>query len=353
MRHFIQRARKIYTDHGLGPLIRRIISFLTGIIGEIWNIGRRILCRLRYDGPKAAAEFAVHDTINGLIYGKLRPSSKYDGVHVFDRDWEVLIILDACRVDLMKEVAAQRQEHTIGDVMRFQSIAGHSVGWLIRTFDQERVHEVESTAYVTANPHTTMAFSHDDTVDERDFFLLSEEWKDRWDDSTGTVPPRAVIDKAIATYRDHEPDRMIVHCMQPHFPSIPNQEVKSKIQLSKIGEEWSDSVWQQLLQNEVSHDKVWEAYKENLDLVLDDVSLLLSSIDADDVVVTADHGNAMGERGYYGHSDRAQIPSVMEVPWCPTTASDTHQYDPQPEDWQDRASNDSIEDKLRSLGYLD
>lgn len=47
--------------------------------------------------------------------------------------------------------------------------------------------------------------------------------------------------------------------------------------------------------------RVLKAYLDDLRYVLDDVEILLENIAAEHVVLSADHGEAFGECGVYGH----------------------------------------------------
>ncbi|MFB6187206.1 MAG: hypothetical protein ABEI86_10115, partial [Halobacteriaceae archaeon] len=55
------------------------------------------------------------------------------------------------------------------------------------------------------------------------------------------------------------------------------------------------SIWEQLYEGSVSVDRVWEAYRENLELTFPHVERLIDTFQ-EYTVVTSDHGNALGER---------------------------------------------------------
>jgi hypothetical protein len=112
-----------------------------------------------------------------------------------------------------------------------------------------------------------------------------------------------------------------------------------------------DSVWDQLSSDEIAQDVVWESYRENLRYVLDDVELLLENLDAGTVVISADHGNAMGQWGQYGHPGGVPIAPLRNVPWVETMATDTGSYDPEPEEGRKSATTDEVRSRLKDLGY--
>jgi len=55
------------------------------------------------------------------------------GTNVFDRDWDALIILDACRVDALREVEDEYDFLTVDDSIT--SVGSTSFEWMNHTFD--------------------------------------------------------------------------------------------------------------------------------------------------------------------------------------------------------------------------
>jgi len=262
------------------------------------------------------------------------------GTNVYERDWNVLLILDACRVDLMRSVADEYD--FIGsaeNVERVGSVGSMSKEWMAKTFTDEYAKEVSETAYITAN-----VFS-EEMLDEDDFLELDEVWKYAWDKESGTVLPRSVTDRVIKTAREKDPERIIAHYIQPHHPFLSLDGFDA----ATFGPDSSDTVVDALRKGKIDRERYWSAYRDNLHAALDDVELLLSNIDADTVVLTADHGDALGEWGVYDHPVGCLHPVVRTVPWVETEAEDTGEYEPG--DARD-GDETSVEDRLRSLGYV-
>jgi hypothetical protein len=183
-------------------------------------------------------------------------------------------------------------------------------------------------------------------IDPTRFENVEEVWRYGWDEELNTVPARAMTDVAIHEHRRNKPKRMIVHYMQPHHPFVPNpmDAGMNRDDLSSP----EGNIWSQIKNGEVDPEDVWREYKNNLTYVLDDVSILLENIDAEKVAISADHGNAIGEWGFYGHGD-VPFSVVRQVPWCLTTATDEQTYEPDVE-VQKRSHN--VDEKLEHLGYL-
>jgi hypothetical protein len=99
---------------------------------------------------------------------------------------------------------------------------------------------------------------------------------------------------------------------------------------------------------EVERDEVWSNYRANLEYVLDSVAVLLENVDGE-VLITADHGNLLGEFGLYGHPDHVPIKALKRVPWCTTTARETGSHEIS--DWQSSQATGDRDELLRDLGY--
>jgi hypothetical protein len=173
-------------------------------------------------------------------------------------------------------------------------------------------------------------------------------WQTGWDDDLGTIPPEPITDHTIAACRNGPGERVIAHYMQPHHPFV-GSDIETSLAPSGFGEMGRESVWDQLREGRVDREEVWQDYRENLRYVLDDVSRLLQNVDADRVVITADHANSVGEFGLYGHYRNIPLPSMKRVPWCVTSAEDMGGCDPDVEHGNEVDAD--VERRLEELGY--
>lgn len=296
--------------------------------------------RIGDDGVSGLSESARE-----LYIGALRRVDRVYpvGVPLYDRDWDVAIVLDACRYDLMTEVVSQYP--VIRECDPFYIRSSHSGNFIRQNFNEPRFAEhVSNTAYITGNPQTANHYTG-----EQEFEHLDEVWRDEWDDELGTVRPESITRRAIGYYRDEEPERMILHYMQPHYPYVP--EPFGPESGMKPNSEGTDNAFDLLQRGEISREEHWRRYRENLEYVLDHlVETLLENLQADDVVITADHGNLFGEYGLYAHPVGVPLPQLRRVPWCPVETTDeesiTGETPSQPEQ-----SGDDVERRLRDLGY--
>lgn len=262
------------------------------------------------------------------------------GEPIFESDWDVLIVLDACRLDLMDEV--QGEYSFIPRVDSRRSVDSMTRPWMTKNFATKYRSQTENTCYICGSPFSQIV------LDQDDFLELEEIWKHCWDDELGTIPARPVTDWAISNHREHSPDRMIVHYLQPHHPFVPDPDLDPGQSIDYFNEEPWDDIWTRLQRGEVTKGRVWNAYRDNLRYVLDDVEILLNNIDADNVVITSDHGNAFGEWGIYGHPMHIPLRCLRIVPWIETSAVDTGNRNPKR---HLNHADSGLEDRLTALGY--
>jgi hypothetical protein len=239
------------------------------------------------------------------------------GTNVFDRDWDILVVLDACRVDLLRSVAPDTP--VVDGVEAVRSVGSSSSEWLQNTFCGHP--ETGDTVMVTGNTWT------DRYLEADEFAALDEVWKYAWDDGVGTVPARPVTDRAIRLARERSPSRLVVHYMQPHHPFVPDPLDCDDGMVRTGSEASSANPWIALRNDVVAAERVWDAYEANIRYVLAEVAALLDNVTGR-VALTADHGNLFGEWGLYGHPMHTPVPALLRVPWATTTTVDTHTRDP-------------------------
>lgn len=163
----------------------------------------------------------------------------------------------------------------------------------------------------------------------------------------GMTPPRYVTERAISVGREMDYDRMILHYFQPHSPWVANALSEDR-ELNEYEDDW----WNYLARTG-DVETVWDSYLADLRYVLDDVELLLKNLDADTVIISADHGEAFSEYGVRGHEIGSLHPKVRTVPWVETPAVDEETYSPTIEapETESELSTDEVEEQLSALGY--
>jgi hypothetical protein len=306
---------------------------------------------------------ALYESVYELARGGLRRVYQYGSDPIWVKgEWDVLVVLDATRVDLMREVAPQ---YGLGPVETTWSNASCSIDWIRDTFNRYPGHTT-SAGYITGNPFADTDSPDEPSADLRDGNLayFAPLYETCWQEINGgpveTIPPEPLTDQTIAVWRDrniHDIDRLVVHYMQPHQPfrSRPDWEGVSQnmknLAESRTRVDLNENIWHRLKRGELEHGEVWNAYHDNLRWALDDITdRLLSNLDAR-VAITSDHGNALGEWGEWAHPPGALSPPVWRVPWVEVEAKDEHTVDPEPTTVDEDVDSDT-EDQLSALGYL-
>lgn len=308
------------------------------------------------ENPKRAPLYVIYTLYLALWYGV---TSRFPiGLNVYEKEWDILIVLDACRVDTLRNVA--HDYDFVKNVDSRWSVGSQSAEWLANTFTSQYLEEIRGTSYLSSNGYseaviekgsrppanntTPIDFSSWSVVDDGDLKSHEKLWHRHHDETYGVVLPETMTNYAIETSREDEAERVIVHYTQPHLPYAGRafSEGREPNQTEKHGYE--------LLENgSISHDEVYEVYKETLRWVLDDVEVLLENVDAEKVVITSDHGEAFGEWKAYGHPEGFPHPAVRKVPWVETTARDEHTREPNID--VDSSVQTDIEEHLQDLGY--
>ncbi|AXG11128.1 hypothetical protein [Haloplanus rubicundus] len=313
MRHHLRKAREIYAGGGLRT-----------VVGSA----------LRY----APVEF--NNAVFHLRHG--------NGTHVMAEDWDNLLILDGCRYDLFEETVDMD-----GTLESRISLGSSSEEFLERNFGGKTFHD---TVYVNANPYIPRLNL------DRDTFHAVIDCLDDWEPNLQTIPPEPVADALREANADFPDKRLVGHFMQPHAPFIGKlgQRIVGGGWRSDESGEGEQGIWNYLRDGTADVDlgTVWDAYRENLEVVLESVEALLDELDGK-TVITADHGNLVGERlgpiptrRKYGHPYGVHAPGLVRVPWFVVPFDDRREItaDP-PIDRGSTADQETVEQRLDALGY--
>ncbi|ADB63900.1 hypothetical protein Htur_5012 (plasmid) [Haloterrigena turkmenica DSM 5511] len=258
-------------------------------------------------------------------------ATRFGGESVWERDWDVLCILDACRVDLFQEV--------VGECSVMTSVGSTSRTWINRTFNNRNV---DSVAYISGNPFA-------DQLEPDSFGYLHIERSRSTDYGVETIPPRALSDRAIDVWRRRDElgvDKLIIHFMQPHAPFRSQPEWFER---ARGTSSLSGNIWERLREGEFTYDEVWEAYADNLEWAMTDgIAPLTQNCEAT-IALSADHANAIGEWAVYGHPLGCPISALRDVPWKVIDGVDKQTVDPT---ISDETAEIDVEEQLAALGYM-
>lgn len=300
--------------------------------------------RFRRHRPTDALLWTAGELLNGISQ-RIGRVVNY-GTPLWERDWEVLVILDGCRYDLFTETAPDFPWLT--GYSPVYSPASHSEEWMRKHFTAEYADIMSRTSLISANVYTH------ETTSNAAWYHLDEVWKDAWDEEAGVVRPETVTDAAIAHWRESNPEKMIVWYMQPHWPFLEEDHKGWEVhrdgtQFDFEMKQQDDPIWHQYRKGKISFEDLWSGYQDNLRLVLEEVDELRRNLDADSVAVTSDHANLVGELGLYGHTAYLPHPTLKRVPWVHVSAEDSGDRDGGVDR---RAVESTVEERLEDLGYV-
>lgn len=320
----------------------------------------------RNQGPRAAAEQGVVE-VSHWVYTKYLQYRHATGDVIWNHDWDICVILDACRHDLMVDVSAEHDWLQGWRGESIWSVGSASPEWYGNTFAPHVVDDVDlSTAgVVTANPFSGKPAARAAgappgslPLDRHELGLLDEVWRDTWGLSTedgylDVSPPEALTERAYHAWENADIDKLIVHYMQPHIPFRSRPEWFGRREnLQHFGEpskEGGKDPWHRVRDGGIAVEEYLDAYRDNLEWVLPHVKDLYDSTGAK-MLVTADHGNAYGEWGMWSHPPKVHIKPLRKVPAitlpeaAPTGALEGM---PPPE----MRGGEHSEEKLQALGY--
>jgi len=221
---------------------------------------------------------------------------------MLNKDRFLMIILDACRYDYLVELFDERDIDK--NIVKADSDVPNTHTWL-KEYWQDGYYDL---TYVTCIPWVAnQPVQHHDAGifdGSQHFRRVVESWRHSWSSEHKTVLP-----ESIATdVNNNETDRMIAHFAQPHYPHIG--EPKITTDHAKNIEYAGDN-------KNITDDYLRRSYKSNLEKVIDEGVMNINMVDFDNpdraIIITADHGEALGEDGEYGHNSYHEL--VTTVPW--------------------------------------
>lgn len=221
---------------------------------------------------------------------------------VFEKDWDNLIILDACRHDIYEEVTGKKVEKrvTLGSTSREYMEENYAEG------------DFSDVVYVSANGFLTDEMMEKFAGRSGIFHEKYETVRTDWDEDFGHVLPEAVVRDGNSARKLFPEKRKIFHFMQPHAPfhDFDFGDTKSSF-FESIG---AENAYFKAERGKISRDKIIEGYKHNLEFVLDEIGKFIENLEGK-TVITADHGEILGENGLYGHPLGSDAKVLREVPW--------------------------------------
>ncbi|QHS16524.1 hypothetical protein GWK26_04805 [haloarchaeon 3A1-DGR] len=296
----------------------------------------------------------------GRIWDQVRFEATHeDAIDVMGRDWDYLLILDACRYDVFEDV-----NWIDGELDYAISAGSHSEEFCEVNFEGRTFYD---TVYVTANAFGARigdgAF--------HDLVYTGEEIDEDfvgWHSFSERMEPETIYEATIAAVERYPNKRAIAHFMQPHTPYFGGkaEEIRNRVaddglvvrsrqpekveQYSLDDENVVVSLKEAAERGYVTHEEIREVYVENLRLVLEHVESLVEELDGK-IVITSDHGEYLGENGKLGHPKYEYSEVVRKVPWLVIDAETRPEITAAESTKQTDVADEDIEEHLKDLGY--
>ncbi len=307
----------------------------------------------------------MREVYAGYLLLWLIVTSRYPlGTNVYEEDWDVLLVLDTCRVDALQEV--EDEYDFLGNIGSIWSVGSTSKEWVEQTFIDKFHQGISNTAYITGNPFS------DTLAGDRNQFDYGATTRGAWIENaerlaglvksnivsdthighveflqpgdSKTVKPRPITDHVIKAARSNDFDRIIAHYMQPHTPYYSSSKIYDELA------EYEKYPFRAIRRGDKNKNEVWEAYIDNLRYVLNDIQLIVDNVDGE-VIITADHGELFGECGMFYHHAGNIHPHLRKVPWVKIETNDRRTYESDVE-FRGKSVERMTDEQLEALGYL-
>jgi len=254
-------------------------------------------------------------------------------------DWDILIIIDACRFDYFEAF----YKETLGDIgvlSKVNSPAAWTVGWLKMTFEN---HPMMDTVLIWDHPVADRIrliqkqIELGKTFDVRGNFKKTYDmWDIGYDKKLGYLPPELTTNKVFEELKENKNQRVIAKYRQIHDPylyykgetklpikkprysslrkvlyEIISDEVMWTVRdkLNFMPESWLNAIWLKY-----GKEGIIKGYTEDFKLMLNHAKRIIDGFPNKNIVVTADHGERLGEKGRYSHGGKLEK-VIKEVPW--------------------------------------
>jgi len=253
--------------------------------------------------------------------------------YLLREDWDILIILDACRYDTFKKILPNICK--MGKLYRGDSEASSTSKWLKLHWEYNNGGFNIDMIYVSGNPFVNskgINIEGQKKFDGRHYFGdIIDAWDFAFNRKTGRIEPDIVNTTAIGAYYSNPNCRFIVHFMQPHSPYIFDRKkpepmtILRKLLPKKVISMMRDMLPEKVKQTNVhltehnyrriySEDEIKTAYEKNLKSVEGYVLELIQQYGDKKIVITSDHAEYLGEDGKYGHGgERTELITTVPI----------------------------------------
>lgn len=273
-----------------------------------------------------------------------KPKDQKQLIHIID--WDILLILDACRFDCFEKHIYKYVKK--GLLQKVETNATVTSEWLTNTWDGM----YSDITYISGNPYINSKGVSPRGFDAtKHFGCIIDVWDFGYNKQSGRIEASELNKAAYDVINGT--GRFVLHYVQPHEPylylnkkpSLLKRLVPRKLLLKivSIAPTFVFTFFKK--QDRVSDDVLRDAYERNLHSVLCEVEKIVDRYPDKTIIVTADHGEYLGEDGRYGHggvSGSESHPILTSVPFFVVEQRELSSSD-----------DGIVRERLRSLGYME
>lgn len=230
------------------------------------------------------------------------------------RDWDNIILFDACRFDFFEELYPEFFEGELRKVYNGGIVSTYY--WFENIFT-----DVYDCCLYTPVP---VVFAQKEGTpwaeDESKNWKYPDGFRDmanhthiNWDDEIDAVTPEK-INEAVREY-ETDASRKLIRYLTPHLPHIGEYAVKyarKSDEFSTISRRVKNAV----NDGEITLEQLKKSYEENVRIAFQGAINLMNDLEGK-TIITADHGDCLGNCGLFGHSnsDMENHDHMVYVPW--------------------------------------
>jgi len=215
---------------------------------------------------------------------------------LYKKDWDILIILDACRFDSFSKVV--KQTNIKGELIPVNSHVVMTQKWYERNWNTYN----DNIILITSHPYPLERGYYKQFHKFYNLFNDKEKWK-----ST------EICFKKLVEIQNNYNKKFIVHIMPPHLPYLGKEGIKFMKELG-IGLTGRPTMYRHVNEWAKKHGfkQLKKYYEENILYALKIIEKYLPNIKGR-VVISGDHGELIGELDVYYHHHKHE--KIFTVPW--------------------------------------
>jgi hypothetical protein len=296
--------------------------------------------------------------------------------NIMNEDWDNLIILDACRHDVLTKI--NKFKNAGHKILK----SSNSLEFIENYFSSG---SYDDTVYVTANPFGAQvdpSTFHKKivTFDNKESNSNKAQMRNEKNSWSQSWSPETVYQSAIENFENNPNKRIVIHFMQPHGPYFGEKAKQARDMLrsrgfkfwawnedlNKNNKENNDNILSHLLpaaqKGLIEKEPFIEIYKENLAYVLEYVDKISNEINGK-TIVTADHGEMLGEKkiclpanmggmaGSIGHGYGIYVEELRKVPWVILNYNERRTITQGENNDKENDEVNNVDGQLKALGY--